>query len=498
MSGAGRDGKPGPPLVAFEGVTKDFGGRPANDDLWFDIYSGRVTALIGENGAGKTTAMNILAGLYLPDAGRIQFDGRTIPPGSPRAAVAAGIGMVHQQFKLVESLTASENISLATDHGRMLLSSNIGASVKQLVEELGFDIEFDRRVWQMPLAARQQLEILRVLAVGARLLVLDEPTSVLSPPETQRMFEIVRRIRDSGRAVVLISHKLEEVMRIADEVVVMRGGRVVHTGSVDEIDADTLAELMIGDWQPVKAQRPAAASGAPILTVRDLVVVDDLGVPAVNNVNLEVRSGELVVIVGVAGNGQAELLDAVGGLRRPKSGTVTVPRSAGRRSFGFIPAQHLGTAIAPNLSVRDNTLIGHQHQPPFGIVLTPRKVGAWADDVIQRFAVSGQSSAPARMLSGGNLQRLVLGRELRHAAPLIVASYPTRGLDIATAAAVRSALVESAAKGKSVLVTSEELEESLAIATRILVMHRGQIVADRSPTGLAPDELGRLMTVGSA
>lgn len=495
-SETGRAGETGPPLVHFVGVGKTFGGSAANDDLNFEIHAGRVTALIGENGAGKTTAMNILAGLYLPDAGHVVFDGAIIRPGSPRAAVDAGIGMVHQQFKLVDSLTGLENVSLATHRGRFGQAHAVEDDIRTLVDDLGFDIDLSRQVWQMPFAARQQLEILRVLAVGARLLILDEPTSVLSPPEVQRMFDIVRRVRDSGRAVVLISHKLEEVTNIADEIIVMRAGRIVHTGPVGTTDIAGLARLMVGEWTPAATARPSPVEGAPILTVENLTVADDLGLRAVDGVSLTVRAGEIVAILGVAGNGQSELLDAIGGLRHPISGRIDAPADRGRRNFGFIPSHVHGEAIAPSLSVADNTIIGHQHHAPFGVVLAPRTVSAWARDVVARFEVSGRVAAPARTLSGGNMQRLALGRELAHRAPLIVASYPTRGLDIATATAVRGALAARAADGTGVLIASEELEETLAFATRILVMHRGRIVADRAPETLEADELGRLMTVG--
>jgi simple sugar transport system ATP-binding protein len=486
------------PLVAFEGVTKRFGALTVNADVSFELPRGKITALLGENGAGKTTAMNMLCGLYLPDAGRILVDGRPLPPGSPRAALAAGIGMVHQQFKLVESLTGFENISLALHRGAWRQPRRADAALQTVMAELGFELDLARSVWQMPLAVRQQLEILRVLAVGVRILVLDEPTSVLSPLESGRLFALLRRIAASGRAVVLISHKLAEVMAVADALVVMRAGQVVHCGPRAALSESALARLIVGDRAIPEGGRPQHAPGAPVLTVADLTVLDDLGQPAAEAVSLQLRAGELVALVGVAGNGQAELLDAIGGLRPVAAGRIEAPRQDGRRAFAFIPAQHLGTGLAPSLSVADNALLGHQRRPPFRRWISRAAMAAQARAVVARFGVATALDAPVRRLSGGNLQRVVLGRELLSAPALIVASFPTRGLDVGSAAAIRRALVEQAEQGAAVLLASEELDESLAIASRLLVMHRGRIVAERDPRAVDLAELGRLLTGGTA
>jgi simple sugar transport system ATP-binding protein len=475
-------------------VTKRFGPLLANDDVSFDIPTGRVVGLLGENGAGKTTAMNVLAGLYLPERGRILIEGEPLQLGSPRASVAAGIGMVHQQFKLVETLTGFENISLGLHRGRLLQPTAADERIRTLMTEVGFEIDLAARVWQMSLAERQQLELLRTLAIGARVLILDEPTSVLSLLETARLFAIVRRLAASGRPVVLISHKLLEVLEVADQLVVMRAGRVVHQGPPG--DPAHLARLIVGDREIRQGGRPPGALGDVVLRIDDLAVDNDLGRPAVQSASFVVHAGELVAIVGVTGNGQAELMDAIGGLRRHSHGRIHAPGHPGGRNFAYVPAQHLGVALAPNLPLIDNAILGHHRRRPFGWWLRRHLIHERAREIVDRFAITADPVAPVRRLSGGNLQRVVLGRELHGDPALIVASYPTRGLDVAAAAQVRDALVARARAGVAVLISSEELDESLEIANRILVMHRGRIVAERDPTRLEVDELGRLVTTG--
>jgi ABC-type uncharacterized transport system ATPase subunit len=485
----------GPPgTVRIEGLTKRFGALLANDEVSFEIAAGRVLGLVGENGAGKTTVMNVLAGLYLPDGGAVSIAGAPLRLGSPKTSVAAGIGMVHQQLKLVETLTGFENLSLARDRGRLLQPPEAGAELRALMADLGFAIDLAAQVWQMPLAVRQQLEILRTLAIGARLLILDEPTSVLSPPETVRLFEIVRRIAASGRAVVLISHKLGEVLEVADDLVVMRAGRVVHRGLAAEVDVGRLARLIVGDRDLGQGSRPPGPFGEAALRVDDLAIESDLGLAAVRGANFAVRAGELVAIVGVAGNGQTELMQAIGGVR-PYRGAIG-PAARGDRRFAYVPAQHLGVGLAPGMSIRDNALLGQQRRPPFGWWLRRRRVQRRGREVAARFGVTADLASPVRWLSGGNLQRLVLGRELHGEPTLIVADYPTRGLDVASASQIRRALVARASAGAAVLISSEELEESLAIANRILVMHRGEIVAEHDPRAVDQGTLGRQMTDG--
>ncbi len=481
----------GTPLAALRGIGKSFGGLKANDDVSLEIARGSILGLLGENGAGKTTAMNALAGLYLPDRGEILVDGKPLPPGSPRAAVAAGIGMIHQQFKLVDRLTGYENCLLARDVGPKRFKA---AELDRLCRELGFGIDLSALVWQMTLAQRQQLEILRTLAVGARILVLDEPTSVLSPLETRQLFAIIQELAASGRAAVLISHKLQEVMGVATDIVVMRQGRVVHAGGALEKSADELARLIVGDRR-IHAGRRATGpkSSAPTLDIENLTVQSEAGAAAVRDVSFTVAPGELVAILGVTGNGQSELMETIGGLRKPQSGRIRAPRRT-TGGTAFIPSRHLGVALAPGLPFDDNAMLGLQQRPPFGRWLKPSAVAANAGQVKSAFGVAGSARGPVRKLSGGNLQRLVLGRELLHEPSLIVADYPTRGLDVAAAAQIREALVARAEAGAAVLLSSEELDETLTIASRVMVMSGGRIAGDFPAHSIDMDLLAGLMT----
>jgi simple sugar transport system ATP-binding protein len=488
-----------PPLVRLEGITKRFAALTANDGVTFDITPGRIVALLGENGAGKTTTMNVLAGIYCPDAGSIAIDGRRLELGSPRASIAAGIGMVHQNFRLIETLTGEENISLAIDGGRFWRRSRLNERVTTLLGDLGFNLNLAARVWQMSLAQRQQLEILRTLAAGARILLLDEPTSVLAPFESKALFTILRNIANSGRSVIVSSHKLAEVLGVANDVVIMRQGKVVHCGGAQDRDATSLIKLIVGDRIVARSTRPATAVAKTILKVDRLSVLDDFDLVAVRDASFEVRGGELVALVGVTGNGQSELIDAIGGMRSIVAGEIVAPRSPCWRGFAFIPAEHLGTGLSPNLSIADNSILGRQRETPFNrIWLNAASIKQSARDVTARFGVNADIAAPVRRLSGGNIQRVLLGRELMGNPDLIVADYPTRGLDVAAAAQIRNALVARANAGAAVLVSSEELDESFAIATRLFVMHRGQVVADLQPAHTDIETVGRLMTTGSA
>jgi simple sugar transport system ATP-binding protein len=486
-------------LLSFHSISKRFGRIQALEDVSFHLHGGRVTALLGENGAGKSTLMNILTGLYLPDAGTVEMEGRELALGVPAASVAAGIGMVHQQFRLIERLTGFENVSLALHAGRVFQPRRPDAQVSAALDELGFTLDLSRPVWQLTLAQRQQLEILRTIACGARVLVLDEPTSVLSPLETEGLYSILRRITGTGRAVVLISHKIREVLEVAEDIVVMRRARVAHEGPAAAVDAAALSGLIMGEARPPSAARSsrmqsARTHGDAALALSGVEVDGSHGLRVAGPVDLEVRQGELAILLGVTGNGQSELMEAIGGLRKTAAGRIeTRPASrSDARDFAFIPAQHLGTAIAPGLLIQDNAILGLSESR--GLLLDPEAVARRTEAVVARFGVRLDPDAPLGTLSGGNLQRIVLGRELSRAPSLIVADYPTRGLDPGTAQLIRDALVEAASAGAAVLVSSEEIEESLAMATRVLVMVGGRIVADLDPAATSFTEIGTLIT----
>jgi simple sugar transport system ATP-binding protein len=487
-----------PVAVAMRGISKRFGDVVAVNDVSLDIHAGTVLGLLGENGAGKTTLMNVLTGVYLPDAGQVSVSGAPLAPGSPKAAVDAGVGMVHQDLRLVETLTGAENISLAVERRRFIRRRRLPEIVVELQDSLGFEVDLSARVWQLPLSQRQLLEILRVLACGTRVLILDEPTAVLSPLETRALFESIRRIARSGCAVVLISHKLEEVLGVADALAVLRAGRLVYEGQASGMGLGELARLMVGHRAVSTSERPAKQAGDVVLRVTDLVVESNVGAEVVHSVSFDVRRGELVAILGVAGNGQEELMEAIGGLRKPAAGRIELPSSSrdSGPGFGHIPAERLGVGLAPGLPVEDNALLGRHRSPPFGRWLRRRDVRAHAWEVLERLAVKHPGRGPIRNLSGGNLQRVLLGRELVKGIDFIIASYPTRGLDVGSAAQIRAALVDTVNRGGAVLLASEELDESLSLATRMLVMYRGRIVAQCTPDELSVERIGRLMTTG--
>jgi ABC-type uncharacterized transport system ATPase subunit len=518
----GEDSRSQPrPHLAFRAVSKWYGPVLANDHVELEVERGSIHAIVGENGAGKSTLMGIAFGLVTPDEGTLELDGAPVRLRGPHDALARGIGMVQQRFQLLEELTALENLVLGAEPARGAVFDRTAAlkRAEGIAERLRVQLPWQARVRTLSVGQRQRLEILRLLFRDASLLILDEPTSVLSPQEVGGLFEVLRRLREQGRTIIFISHKLREVEAIAHRVTVMRAGKVVATLEPGSIDRERMVELMVGDASlaslaihaaPVAAaQLQHSATAAVPLRVERLSVRESGGGVSLDLIDLELRGGEIVGVAGVEGNGQRELVEAIVGLRRPASGRVwigggdvTAAGVAERRAAGlaFISGDRDAEGVNLQGPVRDSAISLRYSRPPLSHLLLLR-VGAireFVRDLIRRFSIVVQRpEAPVRSLSGGNVQRLVVGRELEGEPDLLVAAYPTRGVDVRGAAFVHERLLELRASGAAVLLVSEELDELLVLSDRLLVLYEGRIAGELSPPEF--DErtrIGRLMTSG--
>jgi general nucleoside transport system ATP-binding protein len=501
-----------PPAIEAVGIVKTFPGVRANDHVDFDVRPGEIHALLGENGAGKSTLMNVLAGLYRPDEGVVRVGGQEVGLHSPRDAIAAGIGMVHQHFTLVPSQTVAENVLLGLDRPRFRLDlRRTEADVDRLAKEVGLHVDAGARVWQLSVGEQQRVEIIKLLFHGARVLILDEPTAVLAPQEIADFFATLRSMVAGGRSVVFISHKLGEVLAIADRITVMRGGVVTAAG----IDPSTvtradLARLMVGRPVLEQLKRTEVEPGRVMLDIEDIHADNDRGLPALRGASLEVRAGEIVGVAAVAGNGQSELAQVITGLRTC-TGRVLIDgrdvaakpsREAIRAGVGHVPEDRAGVGSAPNLSLVDNLILRAFRHPPIakGPLLDDRAARNKADGLRTSYSVVAPTiDAPVRILSGGNLQRLILAREIDAAPKALICVQPTRGLDVGAIEGVHQMLLDLRARGTAILLISEELDELLALSDRILVMYEGRIAATfETPSGADVGAIGLHMTGGES
>ncbi len=512
--GAGVTGASRAPAVRMRGITKEFPGVLANDRVDFEAAVGEVHALLGENGAGKTTLSNILTGLYRPDEGEIELYGDPVHFDSPRDALDARIGMVHQHFRLVDPFTVAENVVLG-DHraeGRSFLvrARAIERRVADLGQRYGLHVDPRARVWQLSVGEQQRVEILKALYREARILIMDEPTAVLTPQEAEALFGTLRAMAQEGKTVVFISHKLHEVKAVADRITVLRGGRNVGTVAAAEATRRSLASMMVGREVDESRRIPQARplSDLRALEVENLSVQGDRGETAVRDVSLVIREGEIVGVAGVAGNGQREFAEALCGLRSASSGTVRVggrllrngnPRDAIAAGIAHIPEDRLGTGLAPGLSVAGNAVLKSYREPPVsrGPLLDLRSMQNVALSLIRRYDVKTPSTDTlVRNLSGGNLQKLVLGREFEGDPLVLIAAQPTRGLDVGAIETVHGYLRDAASNGVAILLPSEDLDEILALADRILVMYEGAIVGELPGATADVEHIGYLMAGG--
>lgn len=480
--------------VSMRGIAKRFpGGVVANHDVDFDLAVGEIHALLGENGAGKSTLSNILTGIYQPDEGTIALYGEPVAIDSPGDAIERGIGMVHQHFRLVETMTVAENIVLG-QHGP-LRRKEIAAQVRELGERYGLPVDPNAKIWQLSVGEQQRVEILKALQHEAKILVLDEPTAVLTPPETDVLFATLRRMADEGRSIIFISHKLDEVMAVSDRVTVLRDGTTVGTVTVADTTSRELARLMVGRdvvfSTDDETERPVVDYDRCVLKVRDLRATDDRGGEALRGASLKVHAGEIVAVVGVAGNGQRELAEAISATRHRTGGAVVVdgvetvgrdPRELIKLGVSYVPEDRLHVGLAASRSIEDNLVLKSYRRPPVsrGPFVRRKVVRENAVTLMDRFGVKAPGPATStRLLSGGNVQKVLLAREFTARPTVLIAASPTRGLDVGAIEIVRELLLDAARDGVGVLLMTEDLEEAIGMADRVLVMFEGRIIGEQ-------------------
>jgi general nucleoside transport system ATP-binding protein len=498
-----------PPLLELKGITKRFPGVVANDHVDFELAPGEVHALLGENGAGKSTLMNILYGLYHPDEGEFRLQGQPLRIDSPKAAIDAGIGMVHQHFMLIPVMSVAENIVLAVEprKGPFIDLDAANEKVRDISRRFGLAVRPEARIESISVGMQQRVEILKALYRGAEILILDEPTAVLTPQEAEELFEIIRSLQAEGKSIIFISHKLGEVLAIANRITVLRRGKTIETVPREGATEESLARLMVGREVLLRVEKTSADPGSPLLEVEDLRVLDERGLDAVRGVSFQVRAGEIVGIAGVDGNGQTELVEAITGLRKPESGRILaagedITAEGSRESLdagvGHIPEDRQRRGLVLDFSLAENIALHDYREEPdskWGW-LYPKRLIARAGRLLKEFDVRGGGpKTPAASLSGGNQQKVILAREISRNPQVLIAAQPTRGLDVGAIEFVHRRLVTERDEGRGILLVSFELDEVLSLADRILVIYEGRVVGEYPPT-VSEEELGIAMTGG--
>ncbi|MGU8040839.1 ABC transporter ATP-binding protein [Streptococcus suis] len=497
-------------VIEMRNITKIFGEFVANDHINLHVRRGEIHALLGENGAGKSTLMNMLAGLLEPTSGEIAINGEVVSIDSPSKAAHLGIGMVHQHFMLVDAFTVAENIILGsetTKAGVIDLKKAI-AEIKELSERYGLEVDPTAKVADISVGAQQRVEILKTLYRGADLLIFDEPTAVLTPAEIAELLKIMKKLIEEGKSIILITHKLDEIRAVADRVTVIRRGKSIETVDVAGATNEDLAEWMVGRSVSFKTEKIPSNPKEVILSIKDLVVNENRGIPAVKGLNLDVRAGEVVGIAGIDGNGQSELIQAITGLRKVKSGSITIkgeevvgktPRKITEMQVSHVPEDRHRDGLVLQMSVAENIALQTYYKEPNSKngILNYNKINEKARQLMEEFDVRGASElVPSKALSGGNQQKAIIAREIDRNPDLLIVSQPTRGLDVGAIEYIRKRLIAERDKGKAVLVVSFELDEILDVSDRIAVIHDGTIHGIVDPATTNKQELGVLMAGG--
>ena len=496
-------------VLEMRGVTKRFPGVIANKDIDLKLYEGEVLALLGENGAGKSTLMNVLVGLYRQDDGEIYLRGKKVEIHSPNDAAELGIGMVHQNFKLVRTMTVAENIILGLKDLEFIPDiQEVSRKIRELSEKYHLEVDPSAYVWQLSVGEQQRVEILKLIYRGAEILILDEPTAVLTPQEAEELEGVLDILTSEGKSAIFITHKMDEVMEFSDRVIVLQKGKLIATKDTSTTSAKELAKLMVGREVLFRLQKESCQPGETVLSLEDVQVKDERGLPALQGVSLSIRSGEILGIAGVAGNGQGYLAQVVTGLKNPDRGKVYLngqdvthssPLGMIKAGVSHIPADRIGMGAVGNMAVQDNLAMkGYRNEPisQKGI-LRPKRITLFAKRMIDLFKIMTPTPATRiKFLSGGNIQKTILAREIDSCEGLLVAVYPTRGLDVGATESVRKMLIEQRDKGLGVLLVSEDLDELISVSDRIAVMFNGQVMGI-VPSEEADDERLGLMMAGA-
>ena len=496
--------------VRLKSITKTFGSTVANNRVSLDIRRGEILALLGENGSGKTTLMNMLSGIYFPDDGHIFINGHETKITSPRIAFEYGIGMIHQHFKLVDVLTAAENIVLGLNDGKRLNLEEVSKKVRELCDTYGFDIDPNQKIYDMSVSQKQTVEIVKVLYRGADILILDEPTAVLTPQETDKLFAVLRNMREDGKAIVIITHKMHEVLAVSDRVAVLRKGEYIGEVSTDQADRQSLTDMMVGRAVSLNINRPEPVNSKPRLEIRNLNVTTEDGIHKLKDVSFTVNSGEILGVAGISGSGQKELLETMAGLQKADSGEIIFYEDDGSEenimgknpidisqkgiTFSFVPEDRLGMGLVGNLDLSENMLL-RSYRDGKGIFADRKFAHKRAENIVEDLAVVTPSiETPVRRLSGGNVQKVLVGREIELAPKVLLTAYAVRGLDINSSYTIYDLLNKQKQNGVAVVYVGEDLDVLLELSDRIMVLCDGRVSGIVDGRSAEKNQIGMMMT----